>query len=147
MLATDRVGGRPDVSGLLKTAGKDAAAADATLYVMHLDNHFFEAADEKGAFHTQNTDDIFLNETRDAMTLAMGLQQVAGEAGGEYFRITAGTGINQFNRVLLETSAYYLLGVQPERVDRDGRVHTIRVKANAKGATVRSRQEVTIPRS
>ncbi len=146
MLSTDRVGGRPDVTGLLKTAGRDAAAADATLYVLHVDNHYFEAEEQLGKVHTRYTDDISLNELRDASTLAMGLQQVAGESGGEYFRITAGTGINAFSRVLKETSAYYLLGVQPERADRDGRVHTIRVKANAKNATVRSRQEVTIPR-
>lgn len=147
MLSSDRVGGRPDVTGLLKTAGRDAAAADATLYVLHVDNHYLEAEEQMGTFHTHYTDDLHLNEMRDASTLALGLQQVAGEAGGEYFRISAGTGINAFNRVLKETSAYYLLGVQPEAVDRDGRVHTIRVKANAKNATVRSRTQVTIPKS
>jgi hypothetical protein len=145
MLSSDRVGGRPDVTSLLKTAGRDAAAADAMLYVLQLDNHFFQTAGTTNSKGARYAEDLFLNETRDAQAMANGLMQVAGEAGGAYFRVTAGTGELAFNRVLRETSAYYLLGVEPQTSDRDGRVHYIRVKTDAKNATVRSRQQVTIP--
>jgi hypothetical protein len=51
-----------------------------------------------------------------------------------------------FDRVLRETSAYYLLGVEVSEDDRDGRPHAIGVKVKRKGAEVRSRAEVIIPR-
>lgn len=145
MLSSDRVGGRPDVSTLLKTAGRDAAEADAMLYVLHFDTSYLDVYSAvNGPSH--NPADLFLTNARDGNTLALGLQQVAGEAGGEYIRMTAGDGQLQFNRVLRETGAYYLLGVQPDAADRDGRAHFIRVKANIKGATVHSRSQVTIPK-
>jgi hypothetical protein len=90
--------------------------------------------------------DRFLSQTRDSQLTALGLQRLAGEAGGSYIHIAAGSGDIAFDRVLKETSAYYLLGVQPESVDRDGRLHYIRVKVDSKGATVRARTQVTIPK-
>jgi hypothetical protein len=50
-----------------------------------------------------------------------------------------------WRQVLRETSAYYLLGVQPESADRDGRLHTLRVKVGRPGTTVRSRTWVVVP--
>jgi VWFA-related protein len=37
LLAADRVGARPDVSGIISAVGEDAARASATIYVIHLD--------------------------------------------------------------------------------------------------------------
>jgi hypothetical protein len=48
--------------------------------------------------------------------------------------------------VLRETSAYYLLAVAPEDRDRTGRLQFLRVGVNAKGATVRSKTHVFIPK-
>jgi hypothetical protein len=90
--------------------------------------------------------DQHLSQVRDSQLNALGLQRLASEAGGQYIHIAAGSGDIAFDRVLKETSAYYLLGVQPEVADRDGRVHYIRVKVDSKGATVRARQQVTIPK-
>ena len=146
MLSSDRGGGRPDVTSLLKTAGRDAAAADARLYVLHLDTFFVDSLSV--ANHpVRDASAISHSSMRDNLAMALGLQQVAGEAGGEYLPIRAGTGDSVFRRVLTETAAYYLLGVAPEAADRDGRVHYIRVEADVKGATVRARKEVTIPKS
>jgi len=50
-----------------------------------------------------------------------------------------------FNRVLLESSSYYLLGVVPHDLSRDGRLHELKVKLNRRGVTVRSRQWVVVP--
>jgi VWFA-related protein len=152
LMTADRVGARPDVQSMMAVAGKYAAAANAMVYALHMDSSFTEAY-SASAINTHNTmcqarpSDMYTSQMRDGKLNAFGLERVAAEAGGEYFRITAGTGELFFNRVLKETSAYYLLGVQPESIDRDGRVHFIRVKAvDVKGATVRARKQVTIPR-
>jgi hypothetical protein len=50
-----------------------------------------------------------------------------------------------FNQVLSKTSAYYLLGVEPDDKDRDGKPHEIKVKVERRGVTVLHRTEVTIP--
>ena len=43
-------------------------------------------------------------------------------------------------------SSHYLLGVQVEEADRDGRPHLIQVKVNQKDSSVRNRASVVIPR-
>ena len=45
--------------------------------------------------------------------MGQGLEMIAGKAGGVLLRVEAGTGESAFGRVLRETSAYYLLGVEP----------------------------------
>jgi hypothetical protein len=50
-----------------------------------------------------------------------------------------------FDRVARETSAYYLLGVEPADADRDGKTHAIHVGVKQHDATVRSRVTVMIP--
>ena len=60
-------------------------------------------------------------------------------------RVVVGAGENALSQILRETSAYYLLGVAPDPADRDGRTHRLRVKVDAKGATVRSRIWVHVP--
>jgi VWFA-related protein len=150
VMTTDRTGGRPDMALMMSTAGKFAAAANARLYALHVDGNFQEAT--MAAFRSPgcgNMQTVGMNtQVRDSQLSAYGLERMAGEAGGEYFRITAGTGDMFFKRVLDETSAYYLLGVQPEEIDRDGKTHFIRVKTvDVKGATVRARSQVMSPKS
>ena len=43
LMANDRIGGRPDVTGLITTVGEDAARVNATIYVLHMDSSFLEA--------------------------------------------------------------------------------------------------------
>ena len=50
-----------------------------------------------------------------------------------------------FDRVLRETSAHYLLGVEGSRDDTPGQVHTIRVTVKRRGAQVRSRTQFVVP--
>jgi VWFA-related protein len=169
LLSSDRVGAQPDVSGMVKTAGKYASAADATLYVLHMDDTYLDTyaattqsvrtnakeGDNRMVVSMSGPDtpvtpratDQHLSQVRDSQLNALGLERLASEAGGQYIHIGAGSGDIAFDRVLKETSAYYLLGVQPEVADRDGRVHYIRVRVDSKGATVRARQQVTIPKA
>jgi len=43
-------------------------------------------------------------------------------------------------------SAYYLVGVEPTDADRDCKPHMLKVKVHARGATVRHRTVVLIPK-
>ena len=49
-----------------------------------------------------------------------------------------------FDRVLRETSGYYLIGVEAADADRDGQAHQIRARVKRGGAQARSRTFVTI---
>src|SRR5262249_13520942 len=134
LMTADRVGARPDVKSMMSVAGKFAAAANAVVYALHADTSYLEtysanAPQTRATFCQGRPSDMYMSQARDGQLNAYGLERVAAEAGGEYFRITGGTGQLYFDRVLKETSAYYLLGVQPEPIDKDGRVHFIRVKS------------------
>lgn len=102
-----------------------------------MDTRFLDAFSERRVSHT-----IF----RDENVFAAGLERVAAAAGGTVFRIRTGSGDPAFNRVLLETSAQYLLGLNVAPEDRSDRAQIIKVKVKTKGATVRHRMSVVIPR-
>jgi hypothetical protein len=82
---------------------------------------------------------------REQATTAGGLERLAGTAGGTLLRVEPGGEDRALQRILRETSAYYLLGVEPEDRDRDGRPHYITVKVKVRGADVRSRRTAVIP--
>jgi len=73
------------------------------------------------------------------------LDQFASAAGGQRLYVPVGGGDFALDRVLRESSGYYLLGVQPEEIDRDGKPRELKVKVNRRGATVRSRKWVLVP--
>jgi hypothetical protein len=152
ILSSDRVGGRPDATGMTTHAGQLAAAANVSLYAMHLDGSLLEMGSAVGRQQSFSPcqggmSGSSISNSRDGDLAAYGLQRIASAAGGQYFRVTAGSGDTFFKRVLTETSAYYVLGVQPEPVDRDGRVHFIRVKTvDVKNPTLHFRTQVTIPK-
>jgi VWFA-related protein len=139
LFSSDRGTGRVNLSSEIQQIGRETAASNANLYVLHLDSSFIDAFSERrGPSPT-----LF----RDSNSLAAGLEMIAGAAGGALFRVQAGTGDNAFQRVLRENSAYFLLGVEPEAKDRDGEPHVIDVRVRLRGATVRHRTVVTVPRA
>jgi VWFA-related protein len=146
MLSTTRVGGRPDVTGLMSQLGELAAAADANLYVLHWDTTHTDAYSAAGSRPSRNYIDRFQTLFADRHALSQGLEWLAGKAGGALLRVEAGTGDFAFSRVLRETSAYYLLGVEPADEDRDGKAHFLRVEVDRRGTTVRHRTQVLVPR-
>ena len=136
----DRPGGRPDVGQLASVMGLEAARANTAMYVLHVDTSFLDmySADTGRA-------DSFTS-SRDTMVSRSWLDEFSSSSGGTLFRITSGAGEYAFDRVLRETSAYYLLGVEPAESDRDGRAHTLKVRVNRRGdMTVRNRTVVVIP--
>lgn len=50
--------------------------------------------------------------------------------------MAVGSGTFAFDRILQETSSYYLLGVKPEDTDRDGKPKRLSVKVKQSASTV-----------
>jgi tetratricopeptide (TPR) repeat protein len=142
MMASDVPGGRPDIGELGVLVGKEAARSNTSIYTLFLDTSGIDRfhSDVRGA--DKNT----LSEARDSEVLGRWLDQFSGAAGGAVFRVQVGAGESAFDRVLRETSAYYMLGVEPADEDRDGRTHEIKVKANPKNLTTRGSRWVVVPK-
>ena len=68
-----------------------------------------------------------------------GLEQLAGAARGELYRINV-TADFAFDRISRSLDGYYLLGVESRPDDRNGRRHRIGVKTTRRGVTIRSRR-------
>jgi VWFA-related protein len=146
MLSSDHGSARPDVSNLMQQLGLQAAAANTSLYVLHLDGSFFDGMNRPGwKPQPPGAPPLITRSSRDGDVYALGLERLADAARGGYIRVKAGTPDYAFDRVLRETSAYYLLAVEPEDRDRTGKLHFLRVGVKAKGATVRSKSHVFIP--
>lgn len=135
---SDRAGGRVSFSLDLSWVGRAAAASNTNVYALHFDSAFLDSYSVRGTASASSL--------RDASLFAAGLERIAAAAGGEMFRIETGFGDSAFARVLRETSAHYLLGVEVAESDRDGQAKSIRVRVNRRGVTVRSRTMVVVPR-
>ena len=138
LVAGDRVGGRPDLNQETLQVGRDAAAANVNLFVLHMDSSFMDAFSRGAAVPT--------SLMGDSSMAARGLEMIAGAAGGSVVRVEAGTPDAAFERLARETSVYYLLAVEVTDAERDGKIHPIRVRVKQRGAVVRSRANVVIPK-
>ena len=138
LIASDRGMGRANSNAETMQLGREAAAANLDVFALHLDWSFQEALASRGGLRT--------SYMRDSTMAATGLEMVAGTAGGSVIRVRGTSPEVAFERVLRETSAYYVLGVEGSEEDRDGRPHPIRVRVKRKGAEWRSRSEVIIPK-
>jgi VWFA-related protein len=139
VVVSDRPGGRPDVGELSRVMGHVAAAANATVYTVHVDPSF------TGIYSGARRQVVDSERSRDRALTGDWLDSFSESAGGMRIHVPVGAGEFAFDRVLRETSAVYLLGVEPADADRDGRPRALRVKVDHRGATVRSRQWVVIP--
>jgi VWFA-related protein len=134
----DRTGGRLYMRTHAMEVGKEAAAAGVLLYTLHLNTSFLDAFSPHAGSVSQTL-------MREASVYARGLDVLTGSAGGTLLEVNAGPD-SAIERLLRETSAYYLLGVKPEEADRDGRGHTINVRVNQRDSSVRNRRSVVIPK-
>jgi len=139
LLVSDLLDGRPDVGDMARVMGQTAARANTTVYTVHTDTHFSGAgsASSKGAGTSE--------QNRERALFGNWLDQFSDGAGGKRIYVPVGDGAFAFSRVLRESSAYYLLAVEPDDADRDGRPHALSVKVDRKKVTIRSRQWVVIP--
>jgi VWFA-related protein len=141
VVVSDRPGGRPDVGDLATVMGQVAARSNATLYTVHIDAGFSGTYSAAGR-RTGETE-----RARDRTMTGDWLDRFSAAAGGARIHVPVGAGEFAFERVLRETSGVYLLGVEPEDADRDGRPRQLRVRLPGSGpraATIRHRQWVVV---
>jgi VWFA-related protein len=131
------VGGSPNLDHELARLSRRAAAADVTLYVFYMNVHFLRAFSVE---YRRPTTTIY----QDIGLFGYGLEKFADGAGGAFAQVEVDA--DPFvDRMLRETSAYYLLAVPTETRDRDDREHAIRVTVDARGASIQYRKAVRIP--
>jgi VWFA-related protein len=137
LLVSDRTDGRPDVGDVARVMGQTAARANATVYTVHIDTTGSGSASQRGSGSPQLA--------RDRALYGNWLNEFSQAAGGRLIYVPVGTADFAFGRVLRETSAHYLLGVEPAAEDRDGQPRQLKVKVKRRGVDVRSRQWVVVP--
>jgi VWFA-related protein len=141
LISADKPGLRPDLGEHGMAIGQEAAASNATIYSLFVDQTFLGYGAARRPLGTGE------RIGRDAEILNRYLDQVSGASGGAMLTSLSDDGTAAFNRILDETSSYYMLGVEAENSDRDGKPHALTVKTTAPGATVRARSWVMIPKS
>ena len=116
---------------LVNELGALAAAARTSVYALRLEGAIFSATDAR----------MPIDVLGDRMTMNQGLETLAGATRGALFTVT-GAGASVFQQIESELSGYYLLGVESDPRDRDGKPHPIRVDVPRRGAVVRSRRQL-----
>jgi VWFA-related protein len=138
LLVSDRSAGRPDVGDMARVMGQAAARSNATVYTVHIDaTQGVGPASQKAPGSSELA--------RDRSLFGNWLSDFSQSAGGRLIYVPVGSANFAFDRILRETAAYYLLGVEPAAADRDGRPRKLEVKVKRRGVSVRSRQWVVIP--
>jgi len=138
LLVSDRSAGRPDVGDIARVMGQTAARANATVYTVHIDT---TAGVGPASQKAPGSSEL----ARDRALYGNWLSDFSQSAGGRLIYVPVGTADFAFERILRETSAYYLLGVEPAAADRDGKPRKLDVKVKRRGLSVRSRQWVVVP--
>lgn len=141
MPTTDRPGGAPDLGTLPQALGRDAAATGTTIYTLHVDRGLSRGLGAGGGRASGSAS----TRSRDRAVEGQGLEAFADASGGALFAVNTGAGEQALQRVLRETSSFYLLGVEPQASDRDGSLRRLSVKVKRDRVTVRSRQWVVVP--
>jgi VWFA-related protein len=116
---------------LIIDLGRLAAEARTSLYALRLDNQMFDLSDRR----------IPINPIGDRQARGEGLELLAGAARGALFTVATAEA-PFFQRIEAELSGYYLLGVESDVRDRDGKTRPIRVDVPRRGAIVRSRRQI-----
>ena len=139
MPVSDRSGGRPKISTELKQLGERATYANAIIHTVYFDqevNSAFGADARKPRAASARTRGIYTRA----------LAEFSEPSGGVLLDVSTGVGESEIDRLLNQISTYYVLGVEPEDRDRDGRPHRLGVKVAQRNVQVRNRQLVIVPR-
>jgi VWFA-related protein len=136
---SNRPGSQLNMDSETTRVARRAAAANVSLYVFYMNVHFLRSfSPQYGRQNHSIYDDIAM--------FGLGLEKFADSGGGSFSQIEVDA--DPFvDRALRETSASYLLAVRLEPADRDGKDHFVRVAVKARGATVRYRRIVAVPRA
>ena len=116
---------------MVAEVGGLAAAARTSMYALRLDHDAFDASESR----------VAIDAGGDRSALLSGLETLAGAARGAVFNVV-NSGAQVFERIETELAGYYLLGVESDPRDHDGKAHPIRVEVARHGATVRTRRQI-----
>ena len=119
-----------------------AALANVSTYVLWIDNSFFDLMNNSAS---KRPGELVYSLSDEANVLAMGLEGVADKVGGGFIRVGGVAAASYLKRVFVETTASYLIGIEPEASDRDGRPHLLRLETKRKGITLRYPRWLRIP--
>jgi VWFA-related protein len=119
--------------------GSAAIAARANFFVIRPDDFVVDSA--ANAFVDPSASRFRSSD----MELA-GLESLAGVTSGELLRMTP-SDHSAFERILRESSGYYLLGFEPQASERNDLSHRIELGVLREGVRLRVRPRVTIPRN
>lgn len=122
-----------DLASLGWVAG-DTSSARTTIHALRLIPPTMDVHDTRQNYTAADDHDLAKS----------GLELLVGRGGGLIFDVV-GSGSHFFDRLSLEMSAYYLIALDPEPADRDGKPHKITVKVTRPGLTVHARPEFVVP--
>jgi VWFA-related protein len=112
--------------------GNLAAEARTSIYALKLDDPIFADITERRAPAAR---------FQDRRTASEGLEALVSATRGALFNVVASADA-AFARMESELAGYYLLGVEFDPIDKDGRAHPVRVQVNRPGALARSRRQL-----
>jgi VWFA-related protein len=138
---TDRPGGRPDIGNLPIELGEVTARANVSLHTLFVDNAVLSSFSAQERQRPRGS-----NLARDTDLAERWTDLFTGAAGGTLSKVLTGSGEQAFDRLVRESSAYYLLGIDVAAQDRTGRPLRMTVKVRQKGVTVRYRPWVSVPK-
>ena len=113
--------------------GDEAARARTSVYVLQVDTQM-----------DASTNRISTTRMGDMEIRSAGLDLLASSSRGTLLRVTNDGG-PQFARIANELSGYYLIGLESEATDKDGKRHPIAVSVNRRGVTVHARRQLAAP--
>ena len=112
---------------------RELAAAQVNVYSLYLEKTQFDDL-SRTASPTPDADESLLR---------FGIENTTAAAGGTMLLVT-GDFEPQLDLVSRELGGSYLLGVEVDRADRDGRPHRVEVRVNRPGLTIRARKQYVI---
>jgi VWFA-related protein len=136
---SDRSGGWHSDGSEVRSLGRATAAANATVYAVHVDRGFRDGQTPEARVMRPG---VAMARDRELQQRLLASFAVTG--GGTLIEASTDAGEAALDRILLETSARYTIGVAPDPSDLDGRIHELRVRLTDSGGRVRSPRYVLL---
>jgi VWFA-related protein len=114
--------------------GDAFAAAQVSLYTLYVEQSEFGQVKYRAS----------PTPAQDRLVEREGIENATSAAGGTFME-SVGTWDQYFDRIVTELSGSYLLGIEVEPTDRNGRPHQVSVKVTRRGVDVRARTRYVIP--
>lgn len=124
----------PESNGAFKLVEEELAAAEITLYTLFFEKSEYHAGRYKLS-PTIGADDRLMED---------GLANVTSAAGGTFLRVV-GSAEAPFGQVARALSGSYVLGIDVEAPDRDGKPHRVAITVTRAGVDVHGRKQYVIP--